>query len=819
MRTIAPDRSGVNRLPSASHSGDIPVPGGTGKSPLRGGATSVVKAVLTLLLALIAALAAAVQGSAGPYRIDLKTDPAVIPVGRAKLLITLTDSAGKPVSGATVKVLAQMPGMAMGEREETAAPGASPGAYTAPAVFGMAGSYEAKISISGPLGSAQTSLSLATGQGTESGGLPVGTIVIGLILVAGIALIIRQVRHSGQTIAWRGIFNRQVALSVLLLGAALAVAVWAINTFRRPGSMTPLEAQVMEMNAPAPEGTLPVTLAKAETKPFSTTVTYTGQAAGFVEQDVVARVSGAIVWMPYYTGNKVTKGQVLARLDTTQIDPMVSEKIAGVDTAAQGVDVATMEYQQALNMVTQARAEVSMAQGELAESKSMLDAAQQGRGSAESQVSSAQADVAAMRAEQRSAEAEGNYQDQELQRMKALFDKGAISKDEWQRAQAEAQKARAETDKAREGVNRAQAGVVAARAELRKTDAEIAAAKRKVQQAEAQVRAKQAAVTTAQSAAAAARAKIGQSRSGVAEASASLRGATTQRGYAELRSEVDGVVTSRVISPGVVVAPGQTVLKVAQTSPIRLQANVPEADLARIQFGATVKVKRRDGVGAPLTLKVTSVSPSVDPNSRTGVVEALYPNADGRFVPGQYVSMEISIGADGPATVIPSDSVQTEEDKSYVWIAEPFMNNEFTVSRHEVQITGRAGDLVAVKFGVVPGQQVVLAPPQGLMAGTRVASMVDQGSLPVQAIQTIEITAAGYNPPSINVPAGKVFKVIFIRRDDKTCGTEVIFPDLGIRKALPLNVPVTIDIPAQPEGKELNFTCPMNMLKGKAVAK
>ena len=34
-----------------------------------------------------------------------------------------------------------------------------------------------------------------------------------------------------------------------------------------------------------------------------------------------------------------------------------------------------------------------------------------------------------------------------------------------------------------------------------------------------------------------------------------------------------------------------------------------------------------------------------------------------------------------------------------------------------------------------------------------------------------------------------------------------------------LNQPVEVDIPPQPAGKELNFTCPMNMLKGKAVTR
>ncbi len=781
-----------------------------------------MKFLFSLMLALWAFCAFAIQTSAGPYRIDLKTDPAIVPLGRAKLLVTLTDSAGKPVTGATVKVLAQMPGMPMGEREETAAAGTTPGSYSAPAVFGMAGTYDASISISGPLGSSQAVLKITSGQTADStGGFTPSTAILVLLVVGVIGLVLLQVKRSGQRLNWKGLFSWQAVWSVLLLGGALAVAVWAVNTFRRPGSMTPLEAQGMEMNAPAPEGSLPVRLAKAEMKPFSTTVTYSGQAVGFVEQDVVARVSGAIIWMPSYVGSKVTKGQILAKLDTTQIDPMVSEKTAGVTTASKGVDVASMEYQQSLNMVNQARAEVSMAQGELAESRSMLDASQQGRGTAESQVVSAESDVAAMRADLRAAEADINYQEQELLRMKSLFDKGAISKDEWQRTQSDAQKSRAGAEKAREGVTRAQAGVAAARSELRKADAEISAAKRKVQQVEAQVRAKVAGIVTAQSASAASKAKIGQSRSEVAEAAAGLRGATTQRGYAELRSEVDGVVTARLISPGVVVNPGQSVLKVAQISPIRLQANVPESDLARIMLGATIKVKRRDVSEPPLALKVTSVSPSVDPSSRTGVVEALYANTDGRFLPGQYLSMEISVGSETSAVVIPSESVQTEESHNFVWVADPATNNEFTVSRHQIEVLGRSGEFTALVSEILAGQQVVLDAPQGLTAGGRVTmqNQLAQAMAAAPTDQTIEITAAGYNPPSIIVPVGKPFSVTFIRRDDKSCGTEVIFPDLGIHKSLPLNQPVKIDFPAQLAGKELNFTCPMNMLNGKAVAR
>src|SRR5439155_27012131 len=74
---------------------------------------------------------ASVQSQAGKFKIELGTDPATIPVGPAKLLVRVTDAGGKPVDGAQVVVLAQMPGMPMGEREETAEPvGGQPGVYS-----------------------------------------------------------------------------------------------------------------------------------------------------------------------------------------------------------------------------------------------------------------------------------------------------------------------------------------------------------------------------------------------------------------------------------------------------------------------------------------------------------------------------------------------------------------------------------------------------------------------------------------------------------------------------------------------------------------
>ena len=107
---------------------------------------------------------------AGPYRITLHTAPAVVPVGAARVFLTVTDSHARPAPHLALTVLAQMPGMPMGERTAPARPVAGrPGTYEAPARFAMAGTYRVTITVQGPLGKGRVVTSLATGAVGQRG--------------------------------------------------------------------------------------------------------------------------------------------------------------------------------------------------------------------------------------------------------------------------------------------------------------------------------------------------------------------------------------------------------------------------------------------------------------------------------------------------------------------------------------------------------------------------------------------------------------------------------------------------------------------------
>ena len=80
----------------------------------------------------------------------------------------------------------------------------------------------------------------------------------------------------------------------------------------------------------------------------------------------------------------------------------------------------------------------------------------------------------------------------------------------------------------------------------------------------------------------------------------------------------------------------------------------------------------------------------------------------------------------------------------------------------------------------------------------------------------IAVTDTGFAPASITVPAGKPVTLVVTRRTDQTCAKEIVFPDQGIRKPLPLNEAVEIALPASPKG-EMHYACGMDMLKGIVV--
>lgn len=80
----------------------------------------------------------------------------------------------------------------------------------------------------------------------------------------------------------------------------------------------------------------------------------------------------------------------------------------------------------------------------------------------------------------------------------------------------------------------------------------------------------------------------------------------------------------------------------------------------------------------------------------------------------------------------------------------------------------------------------------------------------------VEVGAEGYAPAEITAAAGSPLRIVFTRTTDEGCGQQLVFPTMDIRRDLPLNQPVAVDLTVPAEGR-VRFTCGMDMYDGALV--
>ncbi len=430
---------------------------------------------------------------------------------------------------------------------------------------------------------------------------------------------------------------------ITLLVVLFILSSWAVKHFKKPGQMTVIESQAMDMTAMKPPvGSVPVATEFVGVGAFSAKVRYTGSVVAYTEQNIYPRVEGWLTGLKVYSGDRVKAGQLLAVLDSPDIQNKLSEANYGHAAALQEIPVAQSNLARMRAEKNASRKEIKAAQTEVAGAKAGLTAAQRMVTGAEQELKSAQANL--------------KYWKAEFIRQGNLLKAGAVSQQEYDSEQSQLGAAEADVAGKQAKVEEATANVDAARAELSNKQAQVQIASDRA--------------TSADAALSGASSEVSQKYAMANMAGAQKATAATFNQYRMIRSPLDGVVTKRFLSPGVLVSPGTAILNIAQIDKVRLQANVAEQDLANIRIGAEVTARVTKGKGMTIRAVVSSVSPSSDPSSRTAVVEAIVDNRGHALIPGDFVSMEISTSSDPSVLTVASSALVSKDGRDAVWITQ-----------------------------------------------------------------------------------------------------------------------------------------------------
>lgn len=113
---------------------------------------------------------------------------------------------------------------------------------------------------------------------------------------------------------------------------------------------------------------------------------------------------------------------------------------------------------------------------------------------------------------------------------------------------------------------------------------------------------------------------------------------------------------------------------------------------------------------------------------------------------------------------------------------------------------------------------LVVAGSSTVGAGGQVRRGRAKGSAVKVQTASVALTERGYEPAGFRLRRGVPARVTFTRKVSATCATEVMLPEYGIRRALPLDEPVVVEFTPKKSG-EFTFSCGMGMVKGTLVVR
>lgn len=249
---------------------------------------------------------------------------------------------------------------------------------------------------------------------------------------------------------------------------------------------------------------------------------------------------------------------------------------------------------------------------ELASLQAAVNAAQSARANAQAQLQSVQSERGA-------AAAEVELQNEQYRRRQFLVEQGALAREELDLIERDRQ---------------------TAAAELRSIDGRIQAARASLNQAEADVK----------------------------EAQADVEVAREQLQDTTLTAPFAGEVGDINIKLGEYVGPGDSLTSVTQNDPLELEIAVPVERRSVLRTGLLIELSDTQGNSLG-TGRITFVSPQVDSNSQTILVQARFANADGQLRDKQDVRAKI-IWDERPGILVPTVAVTRLGGQAFVYVAQ-----------------------------------------------------------------------------------------------------------------------------------------------------
>jgi RND family efflux transporter MFP subunit len=197
---------------------------------------------------------------------------------------------------------------------------------------------------------------------------------------------------------------------------------------------------------------------------------------------------------------------------------------------------------------------------------------------------------------------------------------------------------------------------------------------------------------------------------------ASVKLADRQRRDATIRAPFDGYVSQRLVSLGQFVKNQMPVMTVVRVDPLKVTAEIPEKMAPWIRIGQIVDLHVEAYPDKALSGRISRISPSVNPATRSFPFEALAPNGDGVLKPGTFARIRIDTSKVDRVLTLSGAALQYRYGVYRIFAVGP--DNKLV--SHEVQLGDRVADRVEILGGARAGDRIAMTDVDNLTDGLSV---------------------------------------------------------------------------------------------------
>jgi len=191
-----------------------------------------------------------------------------------------------------------------------------------------------------------------------------------------------------------------------------------------------------------------------------------------------------------------------------------------------------------------------------------------------------------------------------------------------------------------------------------------------------------------------------------------------QMGMSRIYAPQSGTVDMVMLKQGQAIAPGMPLCNILNLNDLKVVGNVTEVYASKVRKGDPVQVFFPD-MNKEITTRITYVSKSISPSTRTFLVECALPGSG--YSANQIAVMKIVDYRNPKAISIPVNLIQSAEDGDFVLVAEKTTGNQAVAKKMTVKQGQNYNGQVEILSGLQSGDWVLSTGFQDVNNGETVA--------------------------------------------------------------------------------------------------